>query len=153
MEDIAVTTYSELCGSVFPKIKDYGLISLDEQDALAIIQDYLVSAIVLFSGCTQDLSDRDDESAEFHFKLTDINFEILSNYMAICYLDSNYIRIPEMLKAHMSTTDFHKYDNKDTLSKVIETRNMYKTENDRLMINYSHQSSNIFEQILKRGSK
>ena len=147
------TTYYELCDSVFPKIKDYGLANLDKHTAFSIIGEYLRPAILLFSGCHADLSDRDDELGEFNFELSDRDFEILSNYMVICYLDSNYIRTGEMLKSHLSSTDFHKYDNKDVLSKVKEIRQMYKDENDRLMIDYSYPSSSIFKSIETRGNK
>jgi len=71
--------------------------------------------------------------------------------MAICYLDSNFIRTGEMLQAHISSTDFHKYDNKDVLGKVKEVREMYKKENDQLMINLSYPKSPIFDSVLKRG--
>lgn len=145
------TTYYELCESVFTKIKDYGFIDLNKQTAFGIIAEYIKPAILMFSGCTQDLDDKDDELGEFNFKLTDKNFQILSNYMVICYLDANYIRTGEMLKSHLSSTDFHKYDNKDTLGKVKEVREMYKNENDQLMINYSYPTSNIFESVVKRG--
>ena len=42
-----------------------------------------------------------------------------------------------MLKSYMSNTDFHKYDNRDVLGKVLEVRDYYKRENKQLMINYS----------------
>ena len=145
------TTYRELCDSVFSKIKDYGLAGLDKDVAFSIILEYLNPAILMFSGCAQDLNDRDDELGEFNINLTNQNFQILSNYMVICYLDANYIRTGEMLKSHLSSTDFHKYDNKDTLGKVKEIREMYKNENDQLMINYSYPSSSIFDAVLKRG--
>lgn len=144
------TTYRELCDSVFSKIKDYGLAGLDKDVAFSIILEYLNPAILMFSGCTQDLNDRDDELGEFNINLTNQNFQILSNYMVICYLDANYIRTGEMLKSHLSSTDFHKYDNKDTLGKVKEIREMYKNENDQLMINHSYPSSSIFDAVLKR---
>lgn len=140
-----------MCDSVFSKIKDYGLAGLDKHVAFSIILEYLNPAILMFSGCTQDLNDRDDELGEFNINLTNQNFQILSNYMVICYLDANYIRTGEMLKSHLSSTDFHKYDNKDTLGKVKEIREMYKEENDQLMINYSYPSSSIFDAVLNRG--
>ena len=140
-----------MCDSVFSKIKDYGLAGLDKDVAFSIILEYLNPAILMFSGCTQDLNDRDDELGEFNINLTNQNFQILSNYMVICYLDANYIRTGEMLKSHLSSTDFHKYDNKDTLGKVKEIREMYKNENDQLMINYSYPSSSIFDAVLNRG--
>lgn len=145
------TTYKNLCDSVFSKIRDYGFAGIDEDEAYDIIQDYLKPAILMFSGCSQDLDDRDDLLKTFNFQLTDRNFEILSNYMAICYLDSNFIRTGEMLQAHISSTDFHKYDNKDVLGKVKEVREMYKKENDQLMINLSYPKSPIFDSVLKRG--
>ena len=140
-----------MCDSVFSKIKDYGLAGLDKHVAFSIILEYLNPAILMFSGCTQDLNDRDDELGEFNINLTNQNFQILSNYMVICYLDANYIRTGEMLKSHLSSTDFHKFDNKDTLGKVKEIREMYKEENDQLMINYSYPSSSIFDAVLNRG--
>lgn len=145
------TTYKDLCDSVFPKIKDYGFAGIDEDEAYDIIQDYLKPAILMFSGCNQDLDDRDDLLKTFNFQLTSRNFEILSNYMVICYLDSNFIRTGEMLQAHISSTAFHKYDNKDVLGKVKEVREMYKKENDQLMINLSYPQSPIFNSVLKRG--
>ena len=145
------TTYQDLCDSVFSKIKDYGLAGLDKDIAFSIILEYLNPAILMFSGCAQDLDDRDDELRAFNFCLSNKNFQILSNYMVICYLDANYIRTGEMLKSHLSSTDFHKYDNKDTLGKVKEIREMYKEENDQLMINYSYPSSSIFDAVLNRG--
>lgn len=147
------TTYSQLYDSVFPKIKDFDLAEMEQNEAYGIIADYLRPAIVMFSGCTQNLSDRDDLLGEFNYHLNDENFEILSNYMAICYLDSNYIRTQSALKSALSSTDFHKYDNKDMLSKAIEVRSMYKKENDKLMIDYSYKSSNMFEQVIKRKNR
>ena len=145
------TTYYDLCNSVFGKIKDYGLAGLDKNVAFQIIMEYIDPAITMFSGCTQDLSNRDDDLGEFLFPLTSNNFQILSNYMVICYLDANYIRTGEMLKSHLSSTDFHKYDNKDTLGKVKEIREMYKNENDQLMINYSYPKSSFFDTVKNRG--
>ena len=145
------TTYHDLCDSILKKIKDYGLAGLDESMAFEIIQDYLDPAVLMFEGCDQDLTDRDDKAQSFNISLTQRNFEILSNYMCICYLDANFIRTSEMLKSHLSSTDFHKYDNKDTLGKVKEVREMYKKENDQAMINYSYHRSPLFESILNRG--
>lgn len=56
-----------------------------------------------------------------------------------------------MLQAHMSTSDFHKYDNKDVLSKVIEVRDMYKRENKQLMINYSLRGESEFSKLYKEN--
>ena len=131
------TTYKELYNSVYSKIKDYDFCEMLESEADDILHDYIRPAILKFECCNQDLTDRDEETAQFNVDLSDINFEILSNFMVVEYLDATYIRTTMMLKAYMSTTDFHKYDNNNVLAKVIEVRDMYKRENKQLMINYS----------------
>lgn len=141
------TTYKELYNSVYSKIKDYDFINIGEDAADDILHDYIRPAIVAFEDCKQDLSDRDDVLMQFNFDLPDIDFEILSNFMVITYLDATYIRTPLALQAHMSTSDFHKYDNKDVLSKVIEVRDMYKKENKQLMINYSFKNNSDFAKV------
>lgn len=141
------TTYKELYNSVYSKIKDYDFVNMLEEDADEILHDYLRPAVVAFECCNQDLSDRDEGLQQFNIDLNDVNFEILSNFMVIVYLDSTYIRTSLMLKTHMSTADFHKYDNSNVLGKVIEVRDMYKRENKQWMINYSLRGESDFTKL------
>lgn len=134
------TSYKELYNSVYSKIKDYDFIAMSEDEANEILHDYIRPAIVDFEDCKQDLSDRDEILKSFNIDLTDVNFEILSNFMFIKYLEATYINTPMALKAYMSTADFHKYDNKDVLGKVVEVRDGYLKRNKQLMINYSIRS-------------
>ncbi len=143
------TAYKELFDSVYSKIKDYDFIDMLEEEADEILYDYIRPAIVAFECCNQDLSDRDEKLQQFNFDMTDVNFEILSNFMVITYLDSTYIRTSLMLQAHMSTSDFHKYDNSNVLGKVIELRDMYKRENKQWMINYSLRGESEFAKLYK----
>ena len=93
------TTYKELYESVYSKIKDYDFAQMLEEDADEILHDYIRPAIVAFECCNQDLSDRDETLGQFNFDLNDVNFEILSNFMVITYLDSTFIRNSLMLQA------------------------------------------------------
>lgn len=138
------TTYKELYDSVFSKLKDYDLFKLSENEAYEIMSPYLKSGISKFKSCKKDLSNRDDELQEFNFVLDDVEFEILSNYILLEYIDSNYIRTTIMLRSYLSNSDFHKYDNKDMLNKVIEMRQMYMSETKQLMIDYSYSGSRLF---------
>lgn len=144
------TQFKELYNSVCSKIKDYDFIKMDEDDVFSILHDYLRPAIVAFECCNQDLSDRNEERESFNFDLSDTNFEILSNFIVIFYLDSTYIKNPLALQAHMSTSDFHKYDNKDVLAKVIEVRNIFASENKQLMINYSLRGDSEYKRVFKK---
>lgn len=141
------TAYKELYNSVYSKIKDYDFIQIGEEAADDILHDFIRPAVAAFESCRLDLSDRDEVLMQFNFDLPDIDFEILSNYMVICYLDSTYIRTPLALQAHMSTSDFHKYDNSNVLGKAIEVRDMYKRENDQLMVNYSFRKDSMFTKL------
>ena len=145
------TAYKELYNSVYSKIKDYDFIQIGEDVADDILHDYIRPAIVAFESCKQDLSDRDEILMQFNFDLPDIDFEILSNYMVIAYLDATYIRTPLALQAHMSTSDFHKYDNSNVLGKVMEVRDMYKKENKQLMINYSFKKGSDFQKVYEEN--
>ena len=148
-----MTPYKALYDSVYSKLKDYDLAAMEEAEADEIMHDYLRPAIVSFECCNQDLNDRNEENACFNYDLTAINFEILSNFMLIHFLDSTYIRTSLMLRAHMSTTDFHKFDNKDVLGKVMEVREKYHKENKQLMINYSLHGRSEFSKIYaEKGS-
>lgn len=148
---MANTTYRELADAVFLKIKDHSFCEMSEDIAYEIVIGYMRPAIVAFQSCvSQDLSDRDDELAEFNFKLTDANFVILVNYMVLEWLDSNYIRTSAALKARLSSSDFHSLQLSNQLGKAMELRDMLKSENDQLAINKSYKGSTMFNLVTNR---
>lgn len=141
---MANTTYKELADAVFDKIKDVDFANMDEGTAYEIVVGYMRPAIVAFQSATQDLSDRDDELAEFNFTLTDVTFVILVNYMIIEWLTSNYILTSNALKSRLSSSDFHSLNLHNQLNKAIELRDELKSENDQLAINKSYKGSKLF---------
>ena len=142
---MANTTYRELADALFDKIKDYSFLKLDESMAYEIVINYIRPASVRFENCKQDLSDRDNELAEFNFTLTDESFVILVNYMVIEWLESNFILTANALKARLSPSDFHSLNLHNQLSKSIELRDKLKSENDQLAINRSFKNSKLFD--------
>lgn len=148
------TTFRELADSVFLKIKDLDLSQLPEDTAYQIVIGYMKPACVQFQSCSgQDLSDRDDEMGEFNFRLTDTNFELLSNYMVVSWLDSQ-ILTTNNLRSRLTSSDFKSLNLHNQLSKLMELRTMLKSENDQLAINKSYINSDIFNIVTKsRGTK
>ena len=138
-----MTSYKTLYDRVYSKIKDTTLASMTEETADSILSSYISPAVAAFERCSQDLSDRDDDRQTFNFDLTETNLEILANFMVTEYLDSTYIRTSLMLRSYMSSTDFHKYDNKNLLARAVEVRDMYRKENRRLMINASFRKADM----------
>ena len=147
---MANTTYKELADAVFLKIKDHSFCEMSEDIAYEIVIGYMKPAIVAYQSATEDLSDRDDELAEFNFKLSDTTFVILVNYMVIEWLDSNYIRTSSALKSRLSSSDFHSLQLSNQLGKAMELRTLLKTENDQLAINKSYKNSPLFDLVLNR---
>ena len=147
---MANTTYKELADAVFLKIKDHSFCEMSEDIAYEIVIGYMKTAIVAYQSATEDLSDRDDELAEFNFKLSDTTFVILVNYMVLEWLDSNYIRTSSALKARLSSSDFHSLQLSNQLGKAMELRTLLKTENDQLAINKSYKDSKLFDLVTNR---
>ena len=147
---MANTTYKELADAVFLKIKDHSFCEMSEDIAYEIVIGYMKPAIVAYQSATEDLSDRDDELAEFNFKLSDTTFVILVNYMVLEWLDSNYIRTSSALKARLSSSDFHSLQLSNQLGKAMELRTLLKTENDQLAINKSYKDSKLFDLVTDR---
>ncbi|KAI4445116.1 hypothetical protein C823_007623 [Eubacterium plexicaudatum ASF492] len=145
-----ITTFRELADSVFLKIKDLDLAQLPEEIAYQIVKSYIKPACVAFQSCSdQNLFDRDDKLEQFNFKLSDVNFEILSEYMIVKWLDSQILSTTT-LKARLSSSDFKSLNLHSHLSKLMELRSMYKAENDQLAINNSYKDSKIFDLVTKR---
>lgn len=128
------TPFTELYESVLSKIRDYDFLNLNEEEIHQVLSDYLRPAIASFRGCKQDLSQRN--KTRFKCKLTDIEIEILSNYMVIAYIDSNYIRVPLALKQALSSKDFNAFSPANQLSKLIEMREMYRKDTETLLSRY-----------------
>ncbi len=144
------TSYKELADTVFLKIKDLDLAQLPEDIAYQIVKGYIKPACIAFQSCNnQDLSDRDDVLEQFNFQLDDDTYEILVEYMIIKWLDSQILSTNN-LKARLSSSDFKSLNLHNQLSKLIELRSMYKSENDQLAINKSYKNSKLFDLVTGR---
>lgn len=144
MVEITPTTYEEIYGMVLSKIKSYEFTRMSEEDIYAILSDYLKPSISKFKACKQNLSDRSDEIEQFNVQLTDEEIEILSNLMVIEFIDSNYIRVPALMKISLTSKDFYALGQKDHLNAMIAMRDVYKKENSQLISAYSYKNSKLF---------
>lgn len=147
---MANTTYRELSDAVFNTLKDYDFLKMTEDVAYEVVTNYIRPAIVMFENCKQDLSDRDDILKEFNIKLDDNTFVLLTNYMCIQWLTSNFILTGQALKARLSSADFKALGQKDMLAKALEVRSTLKSESDQLAINKSYKNSELFDIVTNR---
>ena len=131
------TKYETLYANVLPKFKDFDIPVMTVQEVYEMLHDYIRPSIVAFHICKKDLADRDDILAQFNLDLNDNEIEILSNFMLLSYLDSNYIRVPSVLKVNLSSKDFNAFSPANFLDKLILMHKTYLAENETLLSRYA----------------
>lgn len=131
------TPYEKIYENVLPKFKSYDILKMTENEVKEYLHDYLISAISRFHVCKKDLSNRDDNLEQFNVDLSDIEIEILSNYIVIEYLDSNYIKVPSLLKVALPSKDFIAYSPANMLDKLTVMHDTYRKENEGLLSRYA----------------
>ena len=144
-----MTPYNKLYANLLPKFKNYDIPLMNIEEIEDMLKDYLVPAIARFHVCLKDLSDRNDDDGVFNIDLDDNEVEILSNYMLIEFIDSNYIRVPSILKATLSSTDFNAFSPANLLSKLLDMRNTYLDENETLLSRYAWLNNKNVKNLLK----
>lgn len=131
------TPYEKIYENLLPKFRSYEIPLMSTEEVKDFLHDYLVPAISRFHVCRKDLNDRDDIVQRFNVDLSDIEIEILSNYLLIEYIDSEYIRVPSVLKVQLPSTDFKSYSSANFLEKLVAMRTTYTKENETLLSRYA----------------
>ena len=131
------TPYEKIYNNVLPKFKDFDIPLMKESDVKEMLHEHFVSAIVSFHKCKKDLGDRDDTLQQFNTDLNDDEVEIFSNFLLLSFLDSNYIRVPTVLKASLSSKDFNAFSPANFLDKLLAMSDMYLKRNETLLSRYS----------------
>ena len=85
------TSYEKIYENLLPKFRSYEIPLMSTEEVKDYLHDYLIPAISRFHVCHKNLNDRDDIIQRFNVDLSDIEIEILSNYLLIEYIDSEYI--------------------------------------------------------------
>lgn len=130
------TPFTILYDGVLRNLKDYDFFNMSQEEVYDVLSDYVRPAIVAFSGCKQDLTQRTEDG--FTITLTDTEIEILINYMSIEWIDSNYIRVPLALKSTLSSKDFNAFSQANQLDKLRELRETYRKDNETKLVRYRY---------------
>ena len=131
------TPYEKLYDNLLPKFRSYEIPLMTVEEVKDYLHDYLIPAISRFHVCRKDLNDRDDVVQRFNVELSDIEIEILSNYLLIEYIDSEYIRTPSLLKVQLPSSDFKVFSPANFLDKLMAMHKTYVTENETLLSRYA----------------
>lgn len=131
------TPYEKIYSNLLPKFHSYEILAMPTEEIEDYLHDFLLSATVKFHVCRQDLTDRDDELQQFNIDLTDLEIEILTNYLLLEYLDSTYIRTALLLKVNLSSSDFNTFSPANLLDKLLSMHDTYLSENEGLLSKYA----------------
>ncbi len=131
------TPYEKLYENLLSKFRSYEIPLMTVEEVKDYLHDFLVPAISRFHVCRKNLNDRDDIIQRFNIELSDVEIEILSNYMLIEYIDSEYVRTPSLLKIQLPSSDFKVYSPANFLDKLMAMHKTYVTENETLLSRYA----------------
>ena len=131
------TPYEKLYENLLPKFRSYEIPLMSTEEVKDYLHDFLIPAISRFHVCRKDLNDRDDILQRFNVELSDIEIEILSNYLLVEYIDSEYIRTPTLLKVQLPSSDFRVFSPANFLDKLVDMRTTYTKENETLLSRYA----------------
>lgn len=131
------TPYEKIYDNLLPKFRSYEVPLMTVEEVKDCLHDYLIPAISRFHVCRKDLNDRDDIVQRFNVELSDIEIEILSNYLLIEYTDSEYIRTPSLLKVQLPSSDFKAFSPANFLDKLMAMHKTYVSENETLLSRYA----------------
>ena len=150
------TPYEKVYESFLPKLRSYEIPAMTEDEVKDYLHDYLVSAITRFHVCRKDLNDRDDILQRFNSDLSCVEIDILSSYMLLEYVDATYVRVPTLLKANLSSSDFNAFSSANLLSKITESQNSLLKETEAKVSRYSwmgqrDDESKSLKDVMKRS--
>lgn len=131
------TPYEKIYANLLPKFQSYEIPFMEVDEVKDFLHDYLIPATARFHVCRQDLTDRDDILQRFNVDLSDVEVEILSNYLLLEYIDSNYIRVPTLLKVSLPSTDFKAFSSANMIEKLMNMHKTYLSENEALLSRYA----------------
>lgn len=131
------TPYEKLYENLLPKFRSYEIPLMTTEEVKDYLHDYLIPATSRFHVCRKDLTDRDDIIQTFNVDLSDIEVEILSNYLLIEYIDSEYIRTPSLLKVQLPSSDFKAFSSANMIEKLMNMHKTYLSENETLLSRYA----------------
>jgi hypothetical protein len=131
------TSYEKLYENLLSKFRSYEIPLMSTEEVKDYLHDFLIPATSRFHVCRKDLNDRDDILQRFNVELSDIEIEILSNYLLIEYIDSEYIRTPSLLKVQLPSSDFRAFSPANFLDKLMAMHKTYVKENETLISRYA----------------
>lgn len=143
-----MTPFSNIYERFSTKVDDYildDMFQLSIEDYEDYIYNFFRSAIVKFSSCKQDLSDRDNETQQFNITLTDLEEEILAEKMVVEWMQKEVNNTKEMRLA-LSNIDWKRYAEANNLNAKSNLLEAMRENADNLETRYAY--SGFFKELI-----
>ena len=116
--------------SAFDKMKEYDFFKMSREEAETVLRAYIRPACTAFSDKRGWDIKLDPELDMLLEDLTETDIDLLGSYVCLKYIDANYVRTTLSMKAFLSGTDFHAYQNKEFLNQVMKAQKAFKEDTD-----------------------
>ena len=130
-------SYEKIYENLLPKFRSYEIPLMSTEEVKDFLHDYLIAATSRFHVCRKDLNNRDDILQRFNVDLSNEEIEILTNYLLLELLDSEYIRVPSLLKVSLPSNDFKVFSKANLIDKLMTMHKTYLSENETLLSRYA----------------
>lgn len=147
------TKFCAVIDSAFDKMREYEFMQMSKEEAETVLKAYIRPACIAYSDARGHDVKVDMELEIFKDNLSEDDIELLSSYVCLKYIDANYIRTTLAMKAFLSGTDFHAYQNKDVMAQVMKAQERFKAETDgsAVLRSYRDKSSPFWQVHRNRG--
>lgn len=129
-----MTDFTLIYDKFLSKVEDYGYAEMSEEDANAHFRKYLSSAITQFRQvCRKDLELV--TKTGFIEELDNSEIEILASWMVVQHIEGNMVT-EENMRNFLNSRDYRQYSSANLLKVLIDTKDAFKVEVQRMMIDY-----------------
>jgi hypothetical protein len=133
------TSFDVIFKRFWNKVTDTDLGTLPTQNLESILIEFLQSAIVRFQKCNQDINTYDTVAQTFNVNLTQVEIEILAEWMKYEWVDQQIER-EELVEQSMSPKDYAMYSQANHLDKMILLKQNLYNEINQMITDYSYSS-------------
>jgi hypothetical protein len=133
------TSFDVIFKRFWNKVTDTDLGTLPTQNLESILIEFLQSAIVRFQKCNQDINTYDTVARTFNVNLTQVEIEILAEWMKYEWIDQQIER-EELVEQSMSPKDYAMYSQANHLDKMILLKQNIYNEINQMITDYSYSS-------------
>lgn len=133
-----MTPYRQIYEQFAQKISDIKLLSLSDEDIASMMYGWMRSACVKFLNSENDLTDRDDTLQQFNYDLSELDQEIIANFMVVEWLEPQ-------LNSTLLTSQFYGskeekfYAQANQLEKLMSLSEKNQIKTKKLIRDYGYQ--------------